>query len=142
MALTTRYAHDGTTIELTIGDLGTFENIDSVSYGWTRDPQKLVGAGDKARKRTKGVFNAEDAQIDVWADTYFEILSKVGGSPKALSEMEMDVVIKYRVTDEDPLVVEKLIGCVFIGASGQHPVGTSDKLVNTLTLQVMDIVQL
>lgn len=130
--------YDGTLIELSVENVGTFSGIKSINYGSTKTVNKVYGAGNKAIGRTPGQDTPDDGSMEI---DLFEFNNWVAasGNLDAFLYSVFDVTINYRASANTPLITVVLRDCTPLTWSAAHAFGP-DVLTITVNFSVMEIV--
>jgi hypothetical protein len=129
--------YDGGTIEINVEGVGNFSGVSSINYGYSKDTQKVYGVGSKALGRTPGIKNADDGSMEINYDEFHNWLDAAGGNDDFMDSL-FDVTVTYRVPGH-ALSTVVLKDCTPISWSAAHTLGTSDKLVITVNMSVMEV---
>jgi hypothetical protein len=130
-------AYDGSTVEVNVTGIGRIGGIDSVSWGVSKETNKVFGSGDEASGRTPGRINADDASMEIWLATFEDWKSRAG-SMKAFMKSKFDVTIT-KALEGQPLRVTRLIDCTPIAVASTTNISASDNDVLTVTISVMRV---
>lgn len=137
MATINNVAYDGTTIDVEVEGVGTFEGVESVNWGYTHEYTHVKGVGAKRTGRTPGVLNPDDASMEIWLSQY-EAWKDASGGLDQMMRGEFDVSVTYTVEGE-PLKKVTLKNCRMNNVSAAHSTSSTDNLVVTVSFSPLDI---
>lgn len=130
--------YDGSSVELSIENVGTISGLQSINYGATKTVNKVYGAGNKAIGRTPGQDTPDDGSMEINL-VEFNNWVAAAGSLDAFLYSVFDVTVNYRVNANSPLITVVLRDCTPVNYSAAHANGP-DNLTVTVNFSVMEIV--
>ncbi len=119
--------YDGGSIRLSVGE-DSFPGINSISWGGSREGEKVYGVGREAVGQTIGMYNVDDGAFTMHLDQYEGWLASVGDE-LALTATEFTITIQYLDPRgaENPPVRKAMTGCKVktFASSGEMNTGTN-----------------